>query len=114
LTEKLGVRHLSTITGQDLGDGIGLDYQFAEPHHIIAIRTVVPKTSLKIATCTPAIPGAILYEMEIHDMFGVTFQGNPWMDRKLLLPENYPLDMPPPLLKTTSSDKIRKAEGLEK
>ncbi len=36
------------------------------------------------------------------------------MDRKLLLPENYPLDMPPPLLKTTSSDKIRKAEGLEK
>jgi NADH:ubiquinone oxidoreductase subunit C len=114
MADDLGVKHLTTITGQDLGDGIGLDYEFAEPNRIIAIRTIVPKTSLKIESCTPTIPGAILYEMEIHDMFGVTFQGNPWMDRKLLLPDNYPADMPPPLLKTTSVEKIRKSAGLEK
>lgn len=114
MIDTLGIKHLSTITGQDMGDGIGIDYQFAEPNHIVAIRTVVPKTSLKIESGTKAIPGAILYEMEIHDMFGVIFQGNPWMGRKLLLPDAYPSDMPPPLLKTTSAEKIRKAVGVEK
>lgn len=113
LTEKLAIKHLSTITGLDLGDGIGLDYQFSESNRIIAIRAVVPKRSLEVETCTTTIPGAILYEMEIHDMFGVAFHGNTWMDRKLLLPDNYPPDMPPPLLKTTSAEKIRKAVGVE-
>ena len=114
LTAKAGVRHLSTITGLDLGDGIGVDYQFAESNRIIAIRTILPKTSLSMETSAGIVPGAILYEMEIHDMFGVVFSGNPWIDRKLLLPENYPADMPPPLLKSTSSEKIRKAVGVEK
>ena len=114
MVETLEVRHLSTITGQDLPDGIGLDYEFSLSNRIIAIRTIVAKTNLTAETCTEIIPGAILYEMEIHDMFGVRFSGNPWMDRKLLLPDNYPSDMPPPLLKTTSSDKIRKAVGVDK
>jgi NADH:ubiquinone oxidoreductase subunit C len=52
--------------------------------------------------------------MEVHDMFGVKFEGHPWMDRKLLLPDNYPSDLPPPLLKSTSSERIRKAVGIEK
>jgi len=51
--------------------------------------------------------------MEIHDMFGVTFTGNPWMDRKLLLPDTWPADLPPPLLKTVKSADIRKRLGLE-
>ncbi|HET7405014.1 MAG TPA: NADH-quinone oxidoreductase subunit C [Candidatus Bathyarchaeia archaeon] len=114
LVEQLKIKHLSTITGLDLGDGIGLDYEFSEANLIIAIRTILPKTNLKIQTATKTIPGAILYEMEIHDMFGVVFQDHPWMDRKLLLPDNYPADMPPPLLKTSSSEKIRKAVGIEK
>lgn len=114
LVEQLKIKHLSTITGLDLGDGIGLDYEFSEANLIIAIRTILPKTNLKIKTATKTIPGAILYEMEIHDMFGVVFQDHPWMDRKLLLPDNYPADMPPPLLKTSSSEKIRKAVGIEK
>ena len=114
MTETLGIKHLSTITGQDLGEGIGIDYQFSEPNHIVAIRTIIPKTSLRIESSTTVVPGALLYEMEIHDMFGVVFEGNPWMDRKLLLPDDYPSDMPPPLLKTTSTEKIRKAVGVEK
>jgi membrane-bound hydrogenase subunit beta len=114
ITSKCGVRRLSTITGQDAGEGIQLDYQFSESNQIISVRTVVAKSSLKIESCTPIIPGAILYEMEIHDMLGVVFKGNPWMDRKLLLPDSYPPDMPPPLLKSTSPEKIRKAVGIEK
>lgn len=114
LRDSLGIRHLSTITGLDAGDKIDVHYQFWEGDRIIAVKTSLPKTDLKIETCTAIIPGALLYEMEVHDMFGVNFQGNPWMDRKLLLPDNYPADLPPPLLKSTTSEKIRKAVGVEK
>jgi NADH:ubiquinone oxidoreductase subunit C len=51
--------------------------------------------------------------MEIHDMFGVTFTGNPWMDKKLLLPDSWPSDLPPPLLKAVKPADIRKRLGLE-
>ena len=114
LSEKLGIKQLSTITGLDAGDKIELNYHFWHVNRIIALKTAVPKNDPRIETCTSVIPGAVLYEMEVHDMFGVTFSGHPWMDRKLLLPDNYPSDMPPPLLKGTSSEKIRKAVGVEK
>lgn len=114
LSEKLGIKQLSTITGLDAGDKIELNYHFWRVNRIIAVKTAVPKNDPRIETCTSVIPGAVLYEMEVHDMFGVTFRGHPWMDRKLLLPDNYPSDMPPPLLKGTSSKKIRKAVGVEK
>ena len=114
LRDTLDIRHLSTITGLDVGDKIEIDYHFWRGDKIIAVKTSVPKVDPEIETSTTIIPGAILYEMEVHDMFGVNFRGNPWMDRKLLLPDNYPGDMPPPLLKSTSSEKIRKAVGIEK
>ena len=114
LSEKLGIKQLSTITGLDGGDKIELNYHFWYTDRMIVVKTAVPKNDSRIETCTSVIPGAVLYEMEVHDMFGVTFSGHPWMDRKLLLPDNYPSDMPPPLLKGTSSEKIRKAVGVEK
>lgn len=114
LAKELGVRHLSTITGLDAGDTIEIDYQFWHGNKIVAVKTAVPKTAAEIDTSIKVIRGAILYEMEVHDMFGVNFRGNPWMDRKLLLPDNYPADLPPPLLKSTSSERIRKAVGVEK
>ncbi len=113
-SQNLGITHLSTITGVDAGDKIDLNYHFSHLNKIITIKTSVPKNKPEIETVTSVIPGAVLYEMEVHDMFGVNFQGNPWMDRKLLLPDNYPDDLPPPLLKSTSPEKIRKAVGVEK
>jgi NADH:ubiquinone oxidoreductase subunit C len=114
LARDLGIRQLSTITGLDAGDSIEIDYQFWHGNKIITVKTAVPKTAAEIDTSIKVIPGAVLYEMEVHDMFGVMFKGHPWMERKLLLPDNYPSDLPPPLLKTTSSERIRKAVGVEK
>lgn len=114
LVQELGVKHLSTITGLDAGDRIDVNYQFSYANKIITVKTSASKSDPKLETSTKIIPGAILYEMEVHDMFGVDFIGNPWMDRKLLLPDSYPASMPPPLLKSTSSEAIRKAEGIEK
>lgn len=106
-------RHLSTITGLDLGERIGIIYHFWQNQNTLHVRTTVQKTSPTAVSVVDIIPGAILYEMEIHDLFGVTFVGNPWMDKKLLLPETWPDDLPPPLLKTSKSPEIRKRLKLE-
>jgi len=106
-------RRLSTITGLDLGQKIGIVYHFWQNKDTLHVRTTVPKTNATALSIVDIIPGAILYEMEIHDLFGVTFVGNPWMGKKLLLPETWPDDLPPPLLKTSKPAEIRKRLKLE-
>jgi len=113
LVNQLSVKHLTTITGLDLGQNIGIIYHFWRERNTIHVKTLIPKAKPETASIVDIVPGAILYEMEIHDMLGVIFTGNPWMDRKLLLPDSWPADLPPPLLKTVKSADIRKRLGLE-
>ncbi len=113
LVNDLRIFHLQTITGLDLGENIGIIYHFSQDKNTINVKSTVPKAQSAAASIVGIIPGAILYEMEIHDMFGVTFTGNPWMNQKLLLPDNWPDDLPPPLLKTTKPAEIRKRLHLE-
>jgi NADH:ubiquinone oxidoreductase subunit C len=114
LAVKHEMAHLSTITGLDSGESIDVIYHFWKGDVIASIKTSVPKSNMHAPSIIEIVPGAILYEMEVHDMFGVVFDGNPWMDRRLLLPDNYPKDLPPPLLKDTKSAEIRKAVGVER
>ena len=113
LVTETSAHNLSTITGLDLGPTVGIVYHFWYERNTIHVKTSVPKTASTALSIVDIIPGAILYEMEIHDLFGVMFVGNPWMDKKLLLPDTWPDDLPPPLLKTTKSSEIRKRLGLE-
>jgi NADH-quinone oxidoreductase subunit C len=113
LVNDANIRHLMTITGLDLGQNLAIIYNFSKERDTIHVRTSVPKTKPETASIVDIVPGAILYEMELHDMFGIDFIGNPWKDQKLLLPDNWPADLPPPLLKTTKTDQIRRRLGLE-
>jgi NADH:ubiquinone oxidoreductase subunit C len=113
LVNEARVLHLSAMTGLDLDQNLGIIYHFTYGPGWVHVKTSVPKTAPTIKSIVDVIPGAILYEMEIHDLFGVTFEGNPWIDRKLLLPDNWPADLPPPLLKTSNPADIRKRLQLE-
>jgi NADH:ubiquinone oxidoreductase subunit C len=113
IVNDMSIRHLMTITGLDLGQNIGIIYHFSHDRDNLHVRTLVPKTNATAVSILEIVPGAILYEMEIHDMVGVKFEGNPWMDRKLLLPESWPDDLPPPLLKTSKPEEIRRRLHLE-
>ena len=113
LVNDVHVRHLMTITGLDLGQNLGITYEFSLERDTIHVRTLVPKAKPVAKSIVDIVPGAILYEMEIHDMFGIEFVGNPWKDKKLLLPEDWPNDLPPPLLKSSKADQIRQRLGLE-
>ncbi|HYB66804.1 MAG TPA: NADH-quinone oxidoreductase subunit C [Candidatus Acidoferrales bacterium] len=113
LVNDFRILHLATITGLDLGENIGIIYHLSQDKDTIYVRSIVPKAKSTAVSIVEVIPGAILYEMEIHDLFGVTFTGNPWINQKLLLPDNWPADLPPPLLKSSKPAEIRKRLQLE-
>jgi len=108
-----GFYHLSTITGLDLGDEIGILYQFWQGRGFVVVRTAVPKTDARIQSISGSLPSATLYEAEIQDLLGVSFEGNPYLGQRLLLPDNYPAEAPPPLRKEADPAKIRKMMELE-
>jgi len=87
LVERFDLRHLSTITGVDIGDEIELLYHFWAGRGL-TLRTSLPKEDPHIATLTDVIPGASFYEREVWEMLGVTFDGHPNLQR-LFLPEDW-------------------------
>lgn len=74
LMEKFDIYHLSTITGDDVGDGVRLLYHFWSSYGI-TLDTLLPYDNLHMPTLTDLIPGAAFYEREVQEMLGVTFEG---------------------------------------
>ncbi len=88
-------------------------YHFWRGKVFITVKTDVPKSRPHIPTISSVLPSSLLYEAEVKDLLGVTFDGNPLMGTRLLLPDIYPEDAPPPLTKEADPEKIRKMMELE-
>ena len=108
-----GWYHLSTITGMDLGQDIAILYHFWQGKRFIQVRTQVPKSAPRLQSITGDMAAGTIYEAEIQDVLGVAFEGNPFLGKKLILPDVYPPDAPPPLQKGTEPHKIKKMMELE-
>jgi membrane-bound hydrogenase subunit beta len=89
LKDQLGFSHLATITGVDLGENFEVLYHLANSDAVVTVRVLTPRAEPKIPSVTPVIPGAILYERELQDMFGLVVDGIP-DPRPLLLPDDWP------------------------
>jgi NADH:ubiquinone oxidoreductase subunit C len=98
LIERFDLRHLSAITGEDVGGEIVLLYHFWDGQGL-TLRTSLPRENARIATLTGLILGAAFYEREVSEMLGVAFDGHP-TPPALLLPDDW--DGEPPLLRTPS------------
>jgi Ni,Fe-hydrogenase III component G len=94
LKDKLGFTHLSTITGLDRGEFFELLYHLANENAALTVRTPVPRTDPDVPSICEVIPGAILYEREIQEMFGVVVKNIP-DPRPLLLPDDWPAEQYP-------------------
>lgn len=106
LVNELKFRHLSTITGVDIGEKIEVIYHLAYKGSIeLSLKVSLPKENPSIPTVMDCIPGAVLYEREVHDLLGVNFEGHPDLS-SLLLPEGWPEGLYP-LRKEPSLEKIR-------
>ncbi len=90
-----GFTHLSTITGYEAdNEAIELLYHLNDKGIMLTIQVKLPLDEISIATITDIIPGALLYEREVHDLLGVKFVGHPDL-RRLILPDDWPEDSYP-------------------
>lgn len=105
--------HLTTITGIDEGQFLTLYYHFWHKNEFLSLKTTISKKSPKISSVSDVLPSSVLYEAELQDLLGINFEGNPLNGRRLLLPDTYPADAPPPLRKEADPEKIRRMMNLE-
>jgi len=89
LKDQLGFTHLATISGVDLGEQFEVIYHMASNLATINVRISTPRSDPKIPSTCSVIPGAILYERELQDMFGLVVENIP-DPRPLLLADDWP------------------------
>jgi Ni,Fe-hydrogenase III component G len=89
LKEQLGYTHLATISGNDLGENFEVVYHMASNLATVNVRILTPRSAPKIPSTCSVIPGAILYERELQDMFGLVVENIP-DPRPLLLADDWP------------------------
>lgn len=100
---------IATITGIDDGNEIEAIYHFTRKDLVLSLKTRVSKEEPVLPTITDIIPGSAFYEREVHDLFGIQFEGNPDLS-PLLLPDHWPSDVYP-LRREWNAGKIREGMG---
>lgn len=89
-----GFSHLSAITALNNDDHVEVLYHLSGGGVLMTVRITLSPGDDSVPTITDIIPGALLHEREVHDLFGVKFEGHPDL-RPLLLPENWPENIHP-------------------
>ncbi len=88
--KRLG--YLSAIVCLDLGpeaNEMEVIYHFCPGDAVIALRVRVPRTNPSLPSLCEVVPGAEVYERELHEMFGIDMVGLTTPDR-LYLPDDWP------------------------
>lgn len=88
LRDAYDCAYLATISGLDKGGTFELLYHFASTVASLTVRTEIPRAEPRVASICSVIPGAILYEREIQEMFGIVVEGIP-DGRRLNLPDDW-------------------------
>ncbi|HSQ35367.1 MAG TPA: NADH-quinone oxidoreductase subunit C [Candidatus Binatia bacterium] len=89
LKDQLHFTHLATISGVDLGEHFEVLYHVSNDTTTLHVRILTPRSEPHIPSVCPVIPGAILYERELQDMFGMVVDNIP-DPRRLLLCDEWP------------------------
>jgi Ni,Fe-hydrogenase III component G len=87
--KNTGFSQLCAITGSQTDNNIiELLYHFDKAGSLLTLRVLLPENECSIPTISDIIPGAVLYEREIKDLYGVNFIGHPSL-QKLVLPDEW-------------------------
>ncbi|MGQ4915835.1 MAG: NADH-quinone oxidoreductase subunit C [Candidatus Asgardarchaeia archaeon] len=91
LDESFEICFLHTITAVDTTSEFELLYHIfiGEKKVNLNLRIKISRDSPKVPTITDIMPAANVYEREVHDLFGIVFEGHPHLER-LILPEDWP------------------------
>jgi NADH:ubiquinone oxidoreductase subunit C len=89
VVKEQGFGHLSTVTAVDVNEHMEVLYHLSDGAVSLSLRVRVPKDKPVLLSAVDLLPGAVLYEREVHELFGIVFEGHPGL-RPLLLPEGWP------------------------
>ena len=89
LKQTFALTHLGTISGVDLGENFEVIYHLSNADATVNVRILTPRAEPKIPSVCAVLPGAILYERELQDMFGLQVENIP-DPRPLLLADDWP------------------------
>jgi NADH:ubiquinone oxidoreductase subunit C len=104
LRDHLGFDHANGVSGVDYNR----EARFEVVYHtsslenketrdqVLAVKENLPRNAPKAVSLVPVWPGVENFERETFEMFGITFDGHPRLE-KLFLTDNW--DGPPPLRK---------------
>ena len=81
--------YVITISGVDKGADYEILYHFGDTTGSITVRTAIPKADPRVPSICGVIPGAVLYERELQDMFGIVVEALP-DPRPMLMPDDWP------------------------
>lgn len=107
-----GRRPLTAMFGRDEtnnggGYAIYVVFEDAEKHTFVTVKAILdPEGELTYPSITKIIPGAVWYEREINDMFGIVPQGHPDL-RPLVLHESFPRAYYPLRKNVSKTDQVR-------
>jgi len=87
-------KRLIAVTATVEGNDYNLFYQFDDKNGIYILKIIFSKKENHIASIINIFPSANIMERELHDLFGIEFDGNPNMSHKLFLAEDWE-DKPP-------------------
>ena len=88
LKDEFDGYHITTITVLDSGENFELLYHIVASEQLVTLRVFLPRKDPSVETLTGILPGAILYERELHDIMGIQVKNHPDM-RVLLLPDSW-------------------------
>jgi NADH-quinone oxidoreductase subunit C len=104
---------LLTISTADNGETFELLYHLTGPHRIVlSLSLSLPRDNPSVPTLSDLLLPAAIYERQIHDLFGIMFNGHPGLTR-LMLNEDWPENQFP-LRKDWKPDPGRFYGGIQK
>lgn len=88
LREKLSIVQLAVIVGEDVRDAFLGNYIFTG-EKVVVLQVRIDHEKPEVPTLANIVPGAIVYERELKDLFGINPIGHPDI-RRQALPEEWP------------------------
>lgn len=92
----MGFDHVKSVNVIDVHDKFIVEYVFSSYSVkelmpiLLNLFMEVPRDDPRVRSLCDIFPSADYMEREMHDLFGVTFEGNPWMGRRFLLAPDAP------------------------